>query len=62
MSNFPFLLVMIALPAVAAAVVAAVPRGRDLLAKQISLGVSLGVLVLAVLATVAFDTGETGSS
>jgi NADH-quinone oxidoreductase subunit M len=56
-SDFPFLLVMIALPAVAAAVVAAVPRGRDLLAKQISLGVSLGVLVLAVLATVAFDTG-----
>jgi NADH-quinone oxidoreductase subunit M len=56
-SNFPFLLVMIALPAVAAAVVAALPRGRDELAKQLALGVSLVVLVLAVLATVAFDTG-----
>jgi NADH-quinone oxidoreductase subunit M len=55
-SDFPFLLVMIALPAVAGAVVAAVPRGRDLLAKQISLGVSLVVLVLAVLATIAFDS------
>src|SRR5690242_19757117 len=48
---------MIVVPAVAAAVVAALPKGRDLLAKQIALGVSLGVLVLAVLATVAFDTG-----
>src|SRR5690242_11418702 len=46
---------MIVLPAVAAAVVAALPKGRDELAKQIALGVSLVVLVLAVLATVAFD-------
>ncbi|SEO66563.1 NADH-quinone oxidoreductase subunit M [Trujillonella endophytica] len=57
MSDFPFLLLMIAVPAVGAAVVAALPRGRDLLAKQISLGVSLVVLLLAVLATVAFDAG-----
>jgi NADH-quinone oxidoreductase subunit M len=56
-SDFPWLLVMIVVPAVAAAVVAGLPRGRDLLAKQIALGVSLFVLVLAVLATVAFDTG-----
>jgi NADH-quinone oxidoreductase subunit M len=56
-SDFPFLLVMIALPAVGAAVVAALPRGRDELAKQLALGLSLVVLVLAVLATVAFDTG-----
>jgi NADH-quinone oxidoreductase subunit M len=55
-SNFPFLVVMIALPAVGAAVVAALPRGRDLLAKQVALAISLVVLVLAVLATVAFDT------
>src|SRR4051794_7461749 len=47
---------MIALPAVAAAVVAALPKGRDELAKQMALGVSLVVLLLAVLATVAFDT------
>jgi len=56
-SDFPFLLVMVALPAVAAAAVAALPRGRDELAKQIALGVSLVVLVLAVLTAVAFDTG-----
>jgi NADH-quinone oxidoreductase subunit M len=59
-SNFPFLIVMIALPAVGAAVVAALPkdpRGRDLLAKQVALGISLVELVLAVLATVAFDSG-----
>jgi NADH-quinone oxidoreductase subunit M len=56
-SDFPFLLAMIALPAVAAAVVAGLPKGRDLLARQISLAVSLVVLLLAVLATVAFDVG-----
>jgi NADH-quinone oxidoreductase subunit M len=55
-SSFPFLLVMVVLPAVAAAVVAGLPKGRDQHAKQIALGVSLLVLVLAVLATVAFDT------
>src|SRR3954464_2184464 len=57
MSTFPWLLAMLAVPAVGAAVVAALPRGRDLLAKQVSLGVSLVVLLLAVLATVAFDAG-----
>jgi NADH-quinone oxidoreductase subunit M len=56
-SDFPFLLVMIALPAVGAAVVAALPKGRDLLAKQLALGISLVVLLLAVLTTVAFDAG-----
>ena len=57
MSDFPFLLLMIAVPAIAAAVVAALPKERDLLAKQVTLGVSLVVLLLAVLATVAFDIG-----
>ena len=57
MTDFPFLLLMIAVPAIGAAVVAALPRGRDLLAKQVTLGVSLVVLLLAVLATVAFDAG-----
>ncbi|MBW8765510.1 MAG: NADH-quinone oxidoreductase subunit M [Geodermatophilales bacterium] len=56
MTNFPWLLAMVAVPAVGAAIVAALPRGRDLLAKQLALAVSLLVLVLAVLATVAFDT------
>ncbi|SDE33552.1 NADH dehydrogenase subunit M [Blastococcus fimeti] len=57
MSDFPFLVAMIAVPAVGAAAVAALPKGRELLAKQLALGVSLVVLVLAVLAAVAFDTG-----
>jgi NADH-quinone oxidoreductase subunit M len=56
-TDFPWLLAMIAVPAIGAAVVAALPKGRDLLAKQVTLGVSLVVLVLAVLATVAFDVG-----
>ncbi|RBY82290.1 NADH-quinone oxidoreductase subunit M [Blastococcus sp. TF02A-26] len=57
MTDFPFLLLMIVVPAVGAAAVAALPRGRELLAKQVSLGVSLVVLLLAVLATAAFDVG-----
>ena len=56
MSDLPWLLAMIAVPALGSAAVAALPRGRDLLAKQLALGISLVVLVLAVLATVAFDT------
>lgn len=57
MSDLPFLLLMIAVPAIGAAAVAALPKGRDLLAKQVSLGVSLAVLLLAVLTAIAFDTG-----
>ncbi|MBN1094038.1 NADH-quinone oxidoreductase subunit M [Blastococcus sp. TML/M2B] len=57
MSDFPFLVAMIAVPAVGAAVVAALPRARDALARQVALGVGLLVLLLAVLAAVAFDTG-----
>ncbi len=57
MSEFPWLLTMVVVPAVGGAVVAALPKGRDALAKQAALAVSLLVLVLAVLATVAFDTG-----
>jgi NADH-quinone oxidoreductase subunit M len=56
-TDFPWLLTMIAVPAVGAAVVAALPRGREETAKQAALGVSLLVLLLAVLATVAFDAG-----
>jgi NADH-quinone oxidoreductase subunit M len=56
-TDFPWLLAMIAVPAIGAAVVAALPKGRDLLAKQVTLGVSLVVLLLAVLTTVAFDVG-----
>src|SRR3712207_2940358 len=48
---------MIAVPAIGAAAVAALPRERDLLARQPALGVSLVVLLPAVLAAVAFDIG-----
>lgn len=57
MTASSYLVAMIALPAVGAAVVAALPRGRELMAKQLALGISLVVLLLAVLATVAFDVG-----
>src|SRR3954449_9212196 len=46
---------MIVLPAVASAVVAFLPKGRDDTARQIALGTTLVVLLLAVLATAAFD-------
>src|SRR3954453_8859369 len=55
-TNFPWLLAMVAVPAVGAAIVASLPRGRDLLATQLALAVSLLVLSLAVLAALAFDT------
>ena len=57
MSDLPFLLLMIAVPAIGAAVVAGLPKGRDELARQISLALSLVVLLLGVLAAVAFDVG-----
>ncbi|MEI4270141.1 NADH-quinone oxidoreductase subunit M [Klenkia sp. LSe6-5] len=57
MSDVPWLLAMVVLPAVGGAAVAALPRDRDAVAKQVALGTSLLVLVLAVLATVAFDPG-----
>src|SRR4051795_9809268 len=55
MSDFPFLLAMIVVPALGAAVVAALPPARGALARQLALAVSLVVLLLAVLATIAFD-------
>ena len=57
MSASLYLVAMIAVPAIGAAVTAALPRGREELARQLALGVSLVVLLLAVLATIAFDAG-----
>ena len=57
MSDFPFLLAMIAVPAAGAAVLAALPPTRQALARGLAMAVSLLVLLLAVLATVAFDSG-----
>src|SRR4051812_29583471 len=48
---------MIVVPALGAAAAAALPRDRDELAKQLALGVTLVDLLLAILATVAYDTG-----
>jgi NADH-quinone oxidoreductase subunit M len=56
-SDSLLLLAMLVVPAVGAAVVAALPRGNEALSRQVTLGVSLVVLLLAVLATVAFDPG-----
>jgi NADH-quinone oxidoreductase subunit M len=50
-----YLVAMIAVPAIGAAVTAALPKDREKTAKQLALGVSLVVLVLAGLATLAFD-------
>jgi NADH-quinone oxidoreductase subunit M len=47
---------MIGLPALGAAVTAALPRARADQARVLALGVSLAVLVLAILATVAFNS------
>ncbi|MCZ2838400.1 NADH-quinone oxidoreductase subunit M [Modestobacter sp. VKM Ac-2985] len=57
MSDVPWLVLMIAVPAVGAAVVAALPPAREALARQLALAVSLLVLLLAVLTTIAFDPG-----
>src|SRR4051794_8897870 len=55
LSDFPWLLAMGAVPAVGAAVVAALPRGRALVAQQLALVVRPLVLGLAVLAAGGFD-------
>ena len=41
MTDFPWLTTLAAVPLVGAAVVAALPAGRDLLAKQVALAFSL---------------------
>jgi NADH-quinone oxidoreductase subunit M len=59
-TTFPWLTTIGVIPLVGAVVVAALPKGRDLLAKQVALVVSLVVLVLTVIMATAFDpTGPT---
>jgi len=55
--TFPWLTVLGAVPLVGSGVVAALPRGRDLLAKQVALVISLATLVLTIVAATRFDTG-----
>ncbi len=54
MNGFPWLTTLGVLPLAGAVVLAAVPKGRDLLAKQIALGVSLVVFVLTVIMATRF--------
>jgi len=58
-NNLPLLTLMLAVPAVGALVVAALPGGFARLARPLALGASLVTLVLAVMAWVRFDTGST---
>jgi NADH-quinone oxidoreductase subunit M len=53
----PWLTILGAVPLAGAAVVAALPKGRDLLAKQVALAVSLVVLALTVAMALQFDAG-----
>ncbi|HVQ89294.1 MAG TPA: NADH-quinone oxidoreductase subunit M, partial [Actinomycetes bacterium] len=55
MTDFPWLTTLGVLPLVGALVVAVLPRGRELLAKQIALGVSLLVMALTVAMALQFD-------
>ena len=59
MSDLPLLTLLGLVPLVGAAVVAALPRGRDLLAKQVALLTSLVVLGLTIAMCAAFEpTGD----
>ena len=55
MSDLPWLTILAVVPLVGAAVVALLPRGRDLLAKQVALLTSLVVLVLTIVMSAAFE-------
>ncbi len=57
LDSFPVLTVMGLIPLVGSLVVAAMPRGRETLAKQVALGASLVVLALTVLLALGFDAG-----
>lgn len=57
MTGAPWLTVLGLVPLVGALLVAALPRGRDRLAKQIALAVSLVVLALTIALSAAFEPG-----
>ena len=62
MTNFPWLTVIAALPAVGALVLALLPRGRDLFAKQVALVFSVVTLLLTVAMAVRFDPSAAGAA
>ena len=59
MSDFPWLTTLAVVPLVGSAVVAALPSGRDLLAKQVALAVSLVPMVLTIVIALDFDKNST---
>ncbi|MGN6331381.1 MAG: NADH-quinone oxidoreductase subunit M [Motilibacteraceae bacterium] len=58
MSSFPYLIVLLAVPAVGALVTALLPKGRETLSKQVALLFSLVTLVVAIAAALQFDRGS----
>src|SRR5690606_31453943 len=57
LNDFPYLSILTVAPLVGAVVVGLLPRSRPELAKQVALGWSLGVLVIAGGAWAAFEAG-----
>ncbi len=55
--TFPWLTVLVAVPAIGALAVALMPAGRDLLAKQLAVVVAVVTLVISLGAALQFDTG-----
>jgi len=55
MADFPWLTVLGAIPLVGAVLVAALPRSRDLLAKQVALAISLVALGVTIAMSLQFD-------
>ena len=59
MNGFPWLTTLGVLPLLGGVVVAALPRGRELLAKQVALGVSLLVFAMTVVMATRFSADST---
>src|SRR4051812_18219747 len=59
-SGPPWLTILLLVPAVGAVLVAALPRSRPLLAKQVTLAITLVELVLTIVMCVQFDQGQGG--
>jgi NADH-quinone oxidoreductase subunit M len=59
-NSFPWLTVMLIVPAAGSLVVALVPRSRGELAKRLTLVITLAVFVFALLATIAYDPSKPG--
>ena len=62
MSSFPWLTTLGLVPLAGALVVAALPRSRPQLAKQVALVTSLLVLVLTIVMCAAFEANMSASS